>query len=87
MSEVRDLSLSPSGERKINWVSRNMPLLSGIAADFEREKPLSGMRIALSVHMEAKTAFLCRTLQKGGAEMHVAGSNPLSTEARSSASD
>lgn len=80
MSEVRDLSLSPSGERKINWVSRNMPLLSGIAADFEREKPLSGMRIALSVHMEAKTAFLCRTLQKGGAEMHVTGCNPLSTQ-------
>lgn len=80
MSEIKDLSLASSGERKINWVARNMPLLSGIAEEFERTKPLSGMKIALSVHMEAKTAYLCRTLQRGGAEMHVTGCNPLSTQ-------
>ncbi|MBR4744213.1 MAG: adenosylhomocysteinase [Oscillospiraceae bacterium] len=80
MSEIRDIALAPSGERKISWVERNMPLLRGIRGDFEREKPFSGLKIALSVHMEAKTAYLCRCLQAGGAEMHVTGCNPLSTQ-------
>ncbi|MBR6951055.1 MAG: adenosylhomocysteinase [Oscillospiraceae bacterium] len=80
MSEIRDITLAPSGERKISWVERNMPLLRGIREDFEREKPFAGLKIALSVHMEAKTAYLCRCLQAGGAEMHVTGCNPLSTQ-------
>lgn len=80
MSEVKDISLAPSGERKIAWVSRNMPLLNGIAKDFEQAKPLKGLKVALSVHMEAKTAYLCRVMQLGGAEMHVTGCNPLSTQ-------
>ncbi|MDR1064769.1 MAG: adenosylhomocysteinase, partial [Oscillospiraceae bacterium] len=69
-----------SGERKIEWAARNMPLLSQIAAEFERAKPFRGVKIALSVHMEAKTAYLCRVLELGGAEMHVTGCNPLSTQ-------
>ena len=80
MSEIRDIHLAPSGEQKIAWVSRNMPVLSGIAQDFEAEKPLKGLKVALSVHLEAKTAYLCRVLALGGAEMHVSGSNPLSTQ-------
>ena len=80
MSNIRDLSLAPSGEKKIQWAWRNMPLLQGIRAEFEREKPFAGLKIALSVHMEAKTACLCRTLAAGGAEMHVTGCNPLSTQ-------
>lgn len=80
MSDVRDISLAPSGERKINWVSRNMPILSGIAESFKKERPLEGLKVALSVHMEAKTAYLCRVMALGGAEMHVTGCNPLSTQ-------
>ena len=80
MSNIRDISLAPSGEKKIDWVRRNMPLLCGILAEFEEIRPFSGLRIALSVHMEAKTAFLCRVLAAGGAEMHVTGCNPLSTQ-------
>lgn len=80
MSEIRDITLAPSGERKIQWVERNMPLLRGIKAEFEKAKPFAGLKVALSVHMEAKTAYLCRTLEAGGAEMHVTGCNPLSTQ-------
>ena len=57
-----------------------MPVLRGIEADFEREKPFDGMKVALSVHLEAKTAYLCRVLAAGGAQMYVTGSNPLSTQ-------
>ena len=80
MNEIKDLALAPSGETKIAWVKRNMPVLRSIEADFEREKPFAGLKIALSVHLEAKTAYLCRVLAAGGAEMFVTGSNPLSTQ-------
>ncbi|MDR2616144.1 MAG: adenosylhomocysteinase [Oscillospiraceae bacterium] len=80
MSDVRDMSLAASGEKKIMWARRNMPLLASIREEFEREQPFRGVKIALSVHMEAKTACLCRALALGGAEMHVTGCNPLSTQ-------
>jgi len=77
---IRDISLAPSGEDKILWAWNNMPLLRQIKADFEKTKPFAGLKIALSIHLEAKTACLCRTLAAGGAEMYVTGSNPLSTQ-------
>ena len=57
-----------------------MPVLRGIGEDFRKEKPFAGMKVALSVHLEAKTAYLCRVMEMGGAEMYVTGSNPLSTQ-------
>lgn len=80
MSTIKDLNLAPSGERKIRWVEAHMPVLRDIGNDFTREKPFAGLKIALSVHLEAKTAYLCRVLEMGGAEMRVTGSNPLSTQ-------
>ena len=80
MSVIKDISLAPSGEMKIKWVERNMPVLRGIGARFQETKPFAGLKIALSVHLEAKTAYLCRVLEMGGAEMYVTGSNPLSTQ-------
>ena len=79
MSDIRDISLAPSGEMKIRWVERNMPVLSSIGREFVKTKPFAGLKIALSVHLEAKTAYLCRVMEMGGAEMYVTGSNPLST--------
>ena len=79
-SEIRDESLWESGKRKIDWVERNMPLLRSYKAEFEQTKPFAGLKIALSVHLEAKTAYLCKTLAAGGAEMYITGSNPLSTQ-------
>ena len=80
MKNVRNLSLAPQGEVKIAWVRRHMPLLAAIEAEFRRTKPFQGLRIALSVHMEAKTAHLCEVLAAGGAEMWATGCNPLSTQ-------
>lgn len=80
MSHIRDINLAPQGEMKINWASKHMPVLNSIAEDFAREKPLAGLKMALSIHFEAKTAHLCRVLALGGAELHVTGSNPLSTQ-------
>ncbi|MBR6761061.1 MAG: adenosylhomocysteinase [Oscillospiraceae bacterium] len=80
MSEIRNPLLWESGEQKIAWVKGNMPLLRSIEAEFAQEKPFVGLRIALSIHLEAKTAYLCRVLAAGGAEMYITGSNPLSTQ-------
>ena len=79
MSEIRDINLWESGKRKIDWVKRNMPVLSSIEKEFIEEKPFKGIKIALSVHLEAKTAYLCLVFAGGGAEMYVTGSNTLST--------
>lgn len=80
MSQIQNEALYASGEQKIQWVKSFMPLLSGLETEFAAEKPFAGLRVALSVHLEAKTAYLCRVLQAGGAAMFVTGSNPLSTQ-------
>ena len=80
MSIIRDINLAPSGENKIEWVRRNCPLLRSLEEDFSKAKPFAGKRIALSIHLEAKTAYLCKVLAAGGAEMYVTGSNPLATQ-------
>lgn len=78
--EIRDLSLAPSGHQKIEWVKNNMPLLNGLEEEFKQTKPFEGIKISLSVHLEAKTAYLCKVLAAGGAQMSVTGSNVLSTQ-------
>lgn len=79
-SEIRNAALWESGEMKIQWVKQNMPLLRSLESEFAAERPFEGLRVALSVHLEAKTAYLCKVLAAGGAEMYVTGSNPLSTQ-------
>ncbi len=79
-SIIRDIKLAHSGHQKIEWVKRNMPVLNIIEEEFKKELPLKGLRIALSIHLEAKTAYLSKVLQSGGAIMAVSGSNPLSTQ-------
>ena len=80
MSIIKDPSLAPSGRKKIEWVRSFMPALSAIEAQFEQEKPFKGLRIAVSVHLEAKTANLGLVLREGGADVHLTGCNPLSTQ-------
>ena len=79
-SHIKDSNLWESGELKLSWVRSHMPLLDGIQRDFEKTLPFKGLKVALSVHLEAKTAHLCEVLAAGGAEMYITGSNPLSTQ-------
>ncbi len=79
-NHIKDISLWESGELKLSWVRSHMPLLDGIQKDFEKTLPFKGIKVALSVHLEAKTAHLCEVLAAGGADMYITGSNPLSTQ-------
>ena len=80
MSNIKDIKLAKSGHDKINWVRSYMPILNQINKEFSETKPFAGKRIAMSIHLEAKTAYLAITLAAGGAEVSVTGCNPLSTQ-------
>lgn len=77
---IAEVNLAAAGRKKIDWVAKHMPLLNKIKERFERDTPLAGCTIALSIHMEAKTAYLCEVLAAGGATVLATGSNPLSTK-------
>ena len=79
-SEIRNPQLWQDGRLKIDWVRHHMPLLNSLEEEFAKTLPFKGLKVALSVHLEAKTAYLCEVLAAGGAEMYVTGSNPLSTQ-------
>jgi len=79
-SKIRDIQLAADGHLKIDWVKAHMPLLQSLEQQFAREKPFAGKRIAICLHLEAKTAYLALAIQAGGAEVAVAASNPLSTQ-------
>jgi adenosylhomocysteinase len=79
-SDVRDLSLSPGGRKRIEWADQDMPVLARIRTRFEKEKPLKGLRISACLHVTAETANLVRTLKAGGADVALCASNPLSTQ-------
>jgi len=79
-SIVADMSLAPEGHLKIDWVAAHMPVLNRIREQFEKEQPFKGLRVAISLHLEAKTAYLAKVVAAGGAEVAITGSNPLSTQ-------
>ena len=79
-SQIRDPNLAAAGDRKIEWVSKHMPILNRIREKYAAAQPLAGRRVAVSVHLEAKTAYLALTLKALGADLAVTGSNPLSTQ-------
>ena len=79
-SLIRDISLAAEGRKKIDWVANFMPTLNTLGDRFEKEQTFKGQTIVVSVHLEAKTAYLSTVLQRGGADVIVTGSNPLSTQ-------
>lgn len=63
---IRDIGLAAAGKKKIEWAGNFMPVLNEIKAEFEKYKPFKGIKVAVSIHLEAKTAYLALTLQSGG---------------------
>jgi adenosylhomocysteinase len=77
--KVKDISLAIEGELLIDWASDHMPVLGLISKRFKEEKPLEGIKLGACLHATKETAVLVRTLEAGGAEVILCGSNPLST--------
>ncbi len=78
--KIRDINLAASGQDKIDWVKPAMPVLAGIEREFREKQPFAGLRMTISIHLEAKTAYLAHVLRSGGADVAVTGCNPLSTQ-------
>ena len=79
-SIVKDMSLAPSGHAKIEWVKNFMPVMSAIDKEFSKSKPFAGKRISITLHLEAKTAYMAEVFMHAGADVVITGSNPLSTQ-------
>lgn len=79
-SIIKDITLAPLGRQKIEWAKAHMPVLNGMAQDVKKKQALKGLKFAVSVHLEAKTAYLAQVLAECGAEVYCTGSNPLSTQ-------
>ncbi len=79
-SIIRDAALEPLGLQKIQWAKGHMPILSELEQRFVSEKPFRGLRISMSIHLEAKTARLALLFKAGGAEVYATGCNTLSTQ-------
>ena len=79
-SLIKDPALAPEGHRKIDWVAQHAPVLNKIAGEQLADGSLRGRKIAMTIHLEAKTAYLAILLSEAGAEVTVSGSNPLSTQ-------
>jgi adenosylhomocysteinase len=78
--DVKDISLAERGRNRIEWAEREMPVLRAIREDFEKDKPLKGVRMSGCLHITTETANLARTLAAGGADLVLCASNPLSTQ-------
>jgi adenosylhomocysteinase len=80
MSSIKNAEKAPEGHRRIDWVSRHMPVLNKLISQFQSIKPFRGIKIAICIHLEAKTAYMAKAFKECGAEVIVTGSNPLSTQ-------
>ena len=78
--DVKNISLTSEGIKRIEWASREMPVLNLIKERFSREKPLKGLRLSGCLHITTETANLALTLKEGGAQLALCASNPLSTQ-------
>lgn len=78
--DIKNIGLAKKGMTRIEWAKRDMPVLSGIAKDFQKSKPFKGVRIAACLHVTAETANLMIALKEGGGEVALCASNPLSTQ-------
>lgn len=77
---IRDIKLAPSGHDKIAWVKNFMPVLRSIDEEYSKTKPFAGKKVVITMHLEAKTAYLALVFKNAGAEVIATGSNPLSTQ-------
>lgn len=79
-SMIRDIKLAPSGHDKIEWVKNFMPVMAAVDEKFSKTKPFAGKKMVITLHLEAKTAYMAEIFKHAGAEVAITGSNPLSTQ-------
>src|SRR5215472_12615341 len=79
-SDVADPGLADGGLARIGWAQRSMPVLGLLRQEYARLRPFAGRCVAACLHVTAETAVLVDLITAGGGEVHLAASNPLSTQ-------
>jgi len=79
-SDIADPGLGVSGVPRIAWARRAMPVLGLLRQEFASSRPFAGRRIAACLHITPETAVLVGLITAGGGQVHLAASNPLSTQ-------
>ena len=79
-SMIRDIKLAPGGHDKIEWVKNFMPVMRAVDEEFSKTKPFAGKKMVITLHLEAKTAYMAAVFMHAGAKVAITGSNPLSTQ-------
>jgi len=80
MTKVADEKLSADGERNFLWAKAHMGTLTNLAKKYARSKPLEGVKLGVCLHVTKETSVLIDALLLAGAEVKLAGANPLSTQ-------
>jgi adenosylhomocysteinase len=78
--DIKNIKLAKKGALRIEWASKNMPVLRLIEQRFLKEKPLKGLKVAACLHVTTETGVLMEVLKSGGAQVYLCASNPLSTQ-------
>lgn len=79
-SMIKDINLAPLGYQRIQWAKEYMPLLNALNEKYSKTKPFAGKNMVVTIHLEAKTAYMALVLKNAGANVAITGSNPLSTQ-------
>ena len=80
MTKVADQKLVADGERNFLWAKAHMGTLNALAEKYGRSKPLDGVRLGVCLHVTKETSVLIDALLAAGADVKLAGANPLSTQ-------
>src|SRR3954452_23839082 len=80
VSRIADPTLADAGEQRIAWVARHSPVLNRLARERLGDGSLEGRRVAVVVHLEAKTAYLATLFAEAGAHVVAAASNAMTTQ-------
>ncbi|BCY05335.1 adenosylhomocysteinase [Actinoplanes sp. L3-i22] len=77
---VADINLAEAGRHQLRLAEHEMPGLMSLREEFGDSKPLTGARIAGSLHMTVQTAVLIETLIALGAQVRWVSCNIFSTQ-------
>ncbi len=72
--------LIDKGVRRLEWARAHMGVLRAIRERLVEDRTLKGVKVAMALHVEAKTGILALTLAEAGADVRLASCNPLSTD-------
>lgn len=80
MTKVADPKLSEAGERNFLWAKAHMGALTTLEEKYAKSRPLEGVRVGVCLHVTKETSVLIDALLEAGADVKLAGANPLSTQ-------